>query len=385
MRSLFGLGVAWLAYVFIGYPLFLAILGILRRSGPSFGKRHILPTVSVLIAARNEEKDIAWKVRETLAWEYPAERLEVLVASDASDDRTDEIVRSITDTRLKFGRMQRRSGKIVALNHLAALAKGEVLFFSDANTSIGPQCLERMVRHFDDPQVGCVTGWEGGASGEKETLSGAGLASLGYESSINTLESRLGSVLICDGSIFCILSRLYRPLDPDLANDLELPLWIGQQGYKLLYEPEARSSEKATSSPAEEFQRRRRICAQGLVGMWKLRNLLHGLRAWQFLSRKFLRWLTLIPLVMILASTIALSSIPAFRLVVGFQLLFYVLAVLGWAFAVQGRKIPRLFSLPFYFLLLGIAALVGVVEACFGRRFAIWDIASFSRGHEQDA
>lgn len=385
MRSLFWLGVGWVAYVFVGYPLFLAILGMVRRSSPSLGKRRVLPAVSVLIAARNEEKDIGWKVRETLAWEYPAERLEVLVASDASDDRTDEIVLGITDPRLKFVRMQRRSGKIVALNHLAALAKGEVLFFSDANTSIGPQCLEKMVRHFDDPQVGCVTGWEGGATVQKEALSGAGLASLGYESSINALESKLGSVLICDGSIFCILSRLYRPLDPALANDMELPLWIGRQGYKLLYEPAARSSEKATSSPAEEFQRRRRICAQGLLGMWTLRGFLHGLRAWQFFSRKFLRWLTLVPLVMILVSTIALSAMPAFRIVVGFQLLFYLLALLGWASSVQGRTIPRLFSLPFYFLLLSIAALVGVVESCFGRRFAIWDIASFSRGHEQDA
>jgi cellulose synthase/poly-beta-1,6-N-acetylglucosamine synthase-like glycosyltransferase len=385
MHLVFWGGVAWLAYVFVGYPLLLAILGMSRRTRDSRGAVEPLPCVSVLIAARNEEKDIDWKIRETLDWDYPPDRLQILVASDASEDHTDEIVQSIRDPRLIFVRMPQRSGKIIALNHLVALAQGDVLFFTDANTSIGPRCAQKMVRHFADPRVGCVTGWEGGSPSENQSLTVAGLASLGYEASLNALESRLGSVLICDGSIFCIRASLYRPLHPDLANDLELPLWIGSQGHKLLYEPEARSTENATSSPGEEFQRRRRICAQGLSGLWTLKNMLGGMRAWQFFSRKFLRWLTLVPLVMILVSTFLLRSSPYFRFLLVTQMVFYAVAAIGWLFAARGRKGSRVFSMPFYFLLLSSAAFVGVIEACFGRRFSVWDIASLSRGHEQGA
>jgi len=381
MEILFWAGVVWLVYVYVGYPAILFLLGSTRK--PSTLSEDYSPSVSVLISARNEEKDIEWKVRQTLQWSYPVDRLQVLVASDASEDRTDQVVRSITDPRMSFVRMERRSGKIAALNHLAAIAKGELLFFTDANTGISSQSLHAMVRHFADPQVGCVTGWEQSAGLDTQTLSVAGRASLGYESSINALESKLGSVLVCDGSIFSLRKSLYRQLDLELANDLELPLWVGHLGYKVLYEPEARSTEKPTSSPAEEFQRRRRICAQGILGMWKLRGLLHGLRAWQFLSRKFLRWLTLIPLLMIAAASIALRDHPYFRLVLGAQVVFYALASIGWALAVSGQKGSRATSLPFYFLLLNTAALLGVVATCLGRRFSVWDIPSLSRGHEQ--
>ncbi|HXM20969.1 MAG TPA: glycosyltransferase [Terriglobales bacterium] len=381
MGILFGAGVAWLAYVYVGYPAILFLLGATRK--PTRLSEDYSPSVSVLIAARNEEKDIEWKVQQTLQWSYPADGLQVLVASDASEDRTDEIVRSITDPRLRFMRMERRSGKIAALNHLAAIAKGEVLFFTDANTGISSQSLHSMVRHFADPEVGCVTGWERSAEQDTQTLSVAGRASLGYESSINALESKFGSVLVCDGSIFCLRKSLYRQLDLELANDLELPLWVGHHGYKILYEPEARSTEKPTSSPAEEFQRRRRICAQGILGMWKLRGLLHGLRAWQFLSRKFLRWLTLIPMVMIVTASLALRSNPYFQVILGAQAMFYALALIGCGLAVSGRTGSRATSLPFYFLLLNTAALLGVVEACLGRRFSVWDIPSLSRGQQQ--
>jgi hypothetical protein len=107
------------------------------------------------------------------------------------------------------------------------------------------------------------------------------------------------------------------------------------------------------------------------------------MRAWQFFSRKFLRWLTLVPLVLILVSTHFLRSNPYFRFLLVLQVVFYALAGIGWLFAARDRKASRVFSMPFYFLLLSTAALVGVIEACLGRRFSVWDIASLSRGREQ--
>jgi cellulose synthase/poly-beta-1,6-N-acetylglucosamine synthase-like glycosyltransferase len=157
MIVLFWIGVAWLGYVYVGYPVILALLALARRVRPA-ARNDFLPGVSVLIAARNEEKDIGWKVTETLQWDYPPEQLEILVASDASDDHTDEIVRMIKDPRVTLIRMEKRGGKGRALNQLVQHARADLLFFTDANAHIAPNCLRQMVRHFGDPRVGCVTG-----------------------------------------------------------------------------------------------------------------------------------------------------------------------------------------------------------------------------------
>lgn len=378
MIVLFWLGVGWLAYVYVGYPLLLAMLGLIRRVHPVVRDGE-LPSVSVLLAARNEERDIAWKLRQTLEWDYPRGRLEVLVASDASTDRTDDLVREIQDPRLRFLRLDERAGKNTALNELARRATGDLLFFTDANSSIDRAALRRMTRHFADPRVGCVTG-------EMEELADSSIgrgarAYWGYEAVVKHLEDRIGSVLVCVGSVFAIRRALFRPLDPATANDLELPLHIGHAGYWLRYEPAARSVEAAADSAREEFRRRRRICAQGLLGMWRLRHMLRGLRGWQFLSRKFLRWLVLIPMMLILVSSAFLAPArDVFLMVLALQGVFYGLAVTGWTLTRHGRGAGRLLSVPFYVVLVAVAGLAGVVDACCGRRFHVWEVAALSRG-----
>jgi len=383
MIFLFWIGVAWLGYVYVGYPLMVAVLAVVRRAHPVL-QDDFLPTVSVLIAARNEEKDIGWKVTETLQWVYPTDRLQVLVASDASEDRTDEIVQAIMDRRLTFVRMNQRGGKNRALNSLAQIARGELLFFTDANAHIAPNCLRRMVRHFADSKVGCVTGSSHTVRKSGDGAIGSGSAVyLGYESVINRLESQLGAVLVCDGAIFCVRRSLFRPLLPELANDLELPLRIRHAGYLTRYEPGASVFEKDTRSPMESFNQRRRIAAQGMLAIWKLRSLLNGMRGWQFGSRKFLRWLTLLPLTFVTISTFALCSSPVFRAIMILQLAFYGLALAGLVLTLIGRSAGRLVSVPFYALLGSLSTLVGVIDACLGRRFAVWDIPTLSRGRDQ--
>jgi cellulose synthase/poly-beta-1,6-N-acetylglucosamine synthase-like glycosyltransferase len=135
----FWFSVSWLAYVYVGYPAALWLMGLVKRFRPSMRDGEF-PTVTVLISARNEAKDIGWKVRETLDWNYPAERLRILVASDASEDRTDEILACIADPRLTAVRLDQRSGKNAALNRLASMASSDLLFFTDANTHIEANC-----------------------------------------------------------------------------------------------------------------------------------------------------------------------------------------------------------------------------------------------------
>lgn len=375
----FSSSVVWLGYVWIGYPLVLEALSLTRRIGFITADDYY-PTVSVLIAARNERQDIGWKLAQTLAWDYPADRLEVLVGSDASTDGTDEGIRSVRDSRLRFVRNRERIGKNLTLNRLAGLAHGDLLFFTDANTHIGPQCLKTMVRHFADPRVGCVTGMECNLTGpQTSTITTGSNAYLEYESAIDTLESNLGSVLVCDGSIYCLRSALFTDLDPDLANDLEHPVRVGGAGAAIIYEPGARSLERCTSSALEEFARRRRIAAQGALGMWRLRHQLRGLRLWQFASRKFLRWLTPLPLGIALVTSFLLRREHLFATLFAVQIALYTVALIGvWE---QGTsRMNRLMRLPFIFLLANIAVFLGVLDACRRKTFATWNIAELSRG-----
>ncbi|MHB8754225.1 MAG: glycosyltransferase [Candidatus Acidiferrales bacterium] len=383
-ESLFWFSVAWLLYVYAGYPAALWIVGAMRPFRPRNGE-HGLPRVSVLISARNEEKDIARKVQETLAWDYPADSLQLLIASDASEDRTDEILAAISDSRLTVLRMERRVGKNEALNRLAQQATGDVLLFTDANSRIGADCLRSMVRHFADARVGCVTGVEQTIHDEGQAVvSGTG-AFLGYESSVARLESRAGSVLVCDGAIFCIRRGLFAPLQPDLANDMELPLRIGGAGYALLFEPSARASERSTASPREEFSRKQRIAAQGILGFWRLRKTLTGIRAWQFLSRKVMRWLVPVPLTVLLITSAALAHNKFYVVCLVLQLAAYAAALIAGVLEALGLRAGKLISICYYFVLVHVAAMLGVVQACLGKRFAVWEVASESRGPERHA
>ena len=377
---LFWLSLAWLGYVYLGYPTILWFFGLFKSFHPHTSDSY-LPRVSVLISARNERNDIGWKIAETLAWDYPREQLELLVASDASDDGTDEILARVSDPRFQALRLEKRSGKNEALNRLNDLAKGELLFFTDANSHIESDCLRKMVRHFADPRVGCVTGTECTIrEGQDFVVTSGTRAFLGYESLVNILESRLGSVLVCDGSIFCIRKSLFRTLQPDLANDFELPVHIGSSGSAILFEPSAISYEKGTSDSREEFRRKRRIVCQGAIGYWRERSDLRGLRWWQFVSRKCLRWLGALPLGLGLFVSALLVSKPLYASAFGLQLLFYVLTLIGWLLAAGKRQGSRATTFPFYFVMVNLAALSGVLDAMFGRRFSVWESPAQSRG-----
>jgi len=383
MFIIFTVGVVWLLYVYFGYPALLAILGKLYAIRPS-RSTDILPHVSVLLSARNEKEDIGWKLAETLAWDYPAEKLEILVASDASDDGTDEIIRGFDNRGVKPFRMETRVGKNAALNLMEPYASGEILFFTDANANIAPGILRSMVQHFADSRVGCVTGSTCPATDDHNARIGHGAGVYErYETLIFKLESKIGSVLVCDGAIFAIRRELFQPLLPELSDDLELAIRISAAGYWTVFESQAMVLERDTSSAREEFRRRRRMGATGVLGMWKLRRELWGFRGFQFVSHKFLRWLTLVPMLMILMSTAFMFRQPLMAALLVAQVAFYASALVALSLAILGRRVRRLFAVPFYILLGAAGTLMGMFEPLFGKRYHIWEIAPLSRGHRE--
>jgi|SRR5579872_6485387 len=381
MKYIFWIGFAWVTYVYAGYAVILLLLGLRKKVQPKVNESYT-PTVSVLIAARNEERDIAWKLRQTLAWDYPKGKLQVLVASDASVDATDEIVKSFHDPRITFVRMERQVGKNSALNDLAKRSTADLLFFTDANSDVPVGCLKRLTRYFADPRVGCVTGVESVLEANEQPALSLGTATyLNYESLINQLESKIGSVLVCDGSIFCMRRTLFQELDPDLANDLELPIRIGYMGHWILYDSEIRSAERSTSCPREEFRRRRRICAQGLLGLWRLRAELSSMRMWQFASRKLLRWFSLVPLIALcITSALMMRQNVMFELLVVSEAVFCTAALLGCSSRLRRSESGRFVGPPFHFMLALVAALLGMLDTCLGRQYSVWTIAKVSRG-----
>lgn len=374
------LAVLWFAYLYAGYPLILGLIALATKR-PRFEPAAYTPMVSVLIAARNEESDIGWKIEETLAWNYPPERLEILVGSDASDDRTDEIVSSYGDPRVRLIRMERRGGKGRVLNRLAKLAGGDILFFTDANSHVGCEALRLMTAHFADAKVGCVTGHSYSGIGPDSPVAETGTAVYwGHELLIKRLESRFGGVLACDGAIFCIRRDLYQDVSPELANDLELPLRIYDAGYKICFEPNARVLEQDTAEPGQEFARRRRICAQGALAMVRLRHTLKGRRTLQFFSHKVLRWLTLVPMLMALFSSAWMIDRPVFAALFYGQVVFYIAALFGGIQAARSGAVSRWTSIPLYIVVSAVGAFTGVCDAILGRRFDIWQSPSLTRG-----
>jgi cellulose synthase/poly-beta-1,6-N-acetylglucosamine synthase-like glycosyltransferase len=366
---------ALLAYVYIGYPMLLVIAarGLRRKT---VERRVDLPRVSLIISAYNEAKVIGKKLRNSLALEYPRERLEILVVSDCSSDQTDEIVRSFGRHGVKLLRMPERSGKTAGLNEAVRHARGEVLVFSDANAEYDRQAIARLVRNFADPEVGAVTGESRYLVEENDASTESENAYWRYELALKKLESALGSLVGGDGAIYAIRKSLYRELDQADLSDFVNPLQIVQQGYRNVYESEAVCYEGGAEDFAAEFRRKVRIVNRAWRATWKMRGLLnpfrYGVFAVQFLSHKVLRWLAPVFMLFLLVANIVIAQRSTFYAVtLAGQALFYTAALTGWLLSRSGNPI-FLMNVPYYFCSVNLASLVGMLQALGGRTYTTW-------------
>lgn len=371
----FILFIALAAYAYVGYPALVFVLS--RLFGRPIAAADITPTISLIIAAYNEERDIAAKIENTLALDYPSDRLEIIVASDCSSDRTDDIVRSYADRGVILHRRPRRLGKTAAQNHAAEISKGEILVFSDATTEYERDALRKITRSFADPSVGCVTGYVVYVDRSKSAV-GRGLRSYwNYEFFLKQCESRLGSLIGVCGCMYAVRRDNYVWLAHDMSSDFVIASEIHLQGQRVIYDPDAVCYEDTNKRARDEFRMRVRIIEQTMSAVYRYRRLLnvrrHGLFAFQMISHKLLRYLApLFLAVAFLSSATLAGESRTYQILFAGQVSFYLIACLGWLCERAGLRLGAL-ALPYYFVLSNAAIVVAFIKFVAGESHVVWE------------
>jgi cellulose synthase/poly-beta-1,6-N-acetylglucosamine synthase-like glycosyltransferase len=365
LANFFKLAVFLVVYAYLGYPFALMGLGMFRGRLPAPG--NVTPPVTILISAFNEESLIAEKIENTLALDYPRNRLEIMVASESSDT-TNTTVEKYSDRGVKlFVPPGPRCGKAATLYAAVPLTKGEIIVFADANSFYAPNTLRKLVRNFADPRIGAVAGrltyqQNGVPHGYTESIY------LRYEAWLKGLESRLFSVLGADGCLFAVRRELYLPLTRGRGDDFELPIQILLQGYGSIFEPEAISREESLKTVGMEFHRRIRCVAWVSSSALILAEEAIRRRRWlvlfQVISHKFLRWFMLVFLLVCLVTSAMLDG-TFYRAVFFLQGAIYLLVLSAWVLDRLRVRLPKLLLAPYYFCAIHLAALVGVGQSLY--------------------
>jgi cellulose synthase/poly-beta-1,6-N-acetylglucosamine synthase-like glycosyltransferase len=362
------------AYVYIGYYLILWVSaeGVrrTRRGSVQSVAGANAPTVSVIIAALNEERHIVERVEDLLAQDYPPDKMEIIVCSDGSTDKTVTLAKQFDDRRMKVLAFPERRGRGAVHNDGVKEAAGEVVVFTDAETRFSPDTLRRLTAPFEEPRVGCTVGHVISRGGEGGVARSEG-AYWRYEYRIREVETRLGILATGTGACLAVRRALFRPLRGVADVDCVTPLDCIIQGYRVVYVPQAVAYDVPAATPRAEFRSRARMTSRNLkatLASWGPRQWLrHPWVTWGLLSHKILRWLCPFLLVIALAATLVLAfSSGVFAILLALQLAGYFLALVGGLAAWAGRSAP-VASLAFSFVLSNLGMGVGVVRAALGK------------------
>ena len=371
----FWLSAAALFYTYAGYPLLLMIVSNLRSRGVRRGPFE--PPVSVIITAYNEERDLAAKLENTLALDYPRELLEIIVASDCSTDRTDEIVRTFAAKGVKLVRQTDRLGKTAAQNAAVEQARGEIILFSDATSLYQPNVVREILPNFADPTVGCVAGCLIYFDHSDSRVGRGARSYWSYETFLKKHESRACSLIGASGCLYAVRRSAYVPLYHEACSDFIIATKMVEQGLRAVYEPNAICMEETNRRAAKEIKMRVRIIAQTFTDLWRHRAMLNPLRsgfyAVQLLSHKVMRYLVPFFLMAIFtASAILARGSLFYRVMFTVQLAGYASALLAWVLDWFGIR-SRVLALPQYFVLANLASLMALYQFLRGERYALWE------------
>lgn len=375
---LFWIAVFLIVYTYVGFPLTIILRGLIWGRPYKHGDLSVLPTVSIVIAAYNEAKTISEKLDNLVSLDYPEDTLEIVIASDGSTDGTESIVERYKDRGVKLLVLP-RSGKAVALNTAVAAASGEILVFSDANSIYKSDAIQELVKPFADPGIGGVAGNQiykrntvAGSSGEGER------AYWNFDRMLKQFQGKAGNTLAATGAIYAIRRSLFRPIPDGVSDDFVTSTSVIAQGYRLVFSPEAVAYEPVASTSTAEFGRKVRVIVRSWRAFIFMKELLnpfrHGFYAVQLFSHKILRYLVVIPLIVLFLVSPFLWKVSLFyQLATITQIMFYACAGAGY-FLDRTRSGPmKLLTIPFYFCMVNIASLVAIVKVLSGSQIKHWE------------
>jgi cellulose synthase/poly-beta-1,6-N-acetylglucosamine synthase-like glycosyltransferase len=377
-RWLFVGSVALVAYAYAGYPFLLWLLATLRPRRAVLPGDEDWPRVSFSLPAYNEEASIATTLERLLEVDYPADRREILVISDASTDRTDEIVRGFASRGVELLRMPERRGKTAAENAAREHLRGEIVVNTDASVRIHRDALKPLIRQFADPGVGLASGRDVSVTRMERDLNVGESGYVGYEMWVRDLETSVGSIVGASGCFYAIRRPLHMaPVPEALSRDFAAALVTREHGLRAVSVSEAVCFVPRIASIRREYRRKVRTMTRGLGTLWFKRHLLnpfrHGLFAWSLLSHKLVRWLVpwaFATAIVALALLAPRETWAALALAAGLGTL--ALAAVGWWWP-EDTPAPRLAAMCAYFASGMLAAIVAWTNALRGELHPVWE------------
>jgi glycosyltransferase involved in cell wall biosynthesis len=360
----------------LSYFLYPGLLRLAPRRAIQLAPQAELPRVSIIITARNEQKRIEQKLRNTLALDYPRERLEIIVASDASDDRTDEIARSLSGSGVTLSRAAIRGGKEAAQAHAIAGSSGEIIVFTDTTTRLDPDAIRRIVTNFSDPAVGAVSSEDRIESTGPDTPSSGEGAYVRYEMWLRRLESERAGLVGLSGSLFAVRRIVAEKWPAHVPSDISAALRTASLGLRAISDPELFGYYSDIRDASKEYGRKVRTVIRGMAAIANMRHLLnpwrYGWYAIQLWGHKIFRWLTPVFLALLVVISAALAFHHTF-----YMLAFALQAVLYLGAAMASLE-PRLqgltfFRLTYYFTQVHLALLEAGLRFLRNERVVVWN------------
>jgi biofilm PGA synthesis N-glycosyltransferase PgaC len=385
MEIVFWVAIFIILYTYIGYGLLLFVL--LKIKNIIGGKRLVeklgyTPTVTIIVAAYNEAYIIEEKILNTLELTYPSDKINFIFITDGSTDQTNEIVAKYP--QINGMHIPDRAGKIAAVHRAMCEVGTDIVIFTDANTMVNKEAILYICRHYADASVGAVAGEKRVQIDENaDATAGEGFY-WKYESKLKKWDSELYSVVGAAGELFSIRTNLYEPVAPDtILDDFMISMNIALKGFRIVYEPEAYASEKASADTGEELKRKIRIAAGGVQSTIRLKSLFLPFKqpvlSFEFISHRILRWVVT-PYLMLAVFFIngwllyKYGLISVYGLIAIGQLFFYGASFLGWQLEKKQLKV-KIFFIPYYFCLMNYAVIAGLYRYFFGTQTVLWEKA----------
>lgn len=377
-------------YSYIGYGMLVWVLvklkSLLTAKGKqvfTYGTTTEWPAVALVVAAYNEEDFIQEKINNTLALDYPKDKLELIFITDGSSDNTPGIISRYPGILLLH--QAERRGKVAAMNRAIQHVKAPLVIFCDANTLLNTACVKEIVKHYENPKVGGVAGEKKILQQGKDAAAAAGEGLYWkYESFLKRLDSSLHTTVGAAGELFSVRKSLFEKApEGTIIEDFVQSLKLVINGYVVRYEPNAYAAEAPSASIKDEMKRKVRICAGAFQAMILLRSLFNVFRypvaSFQFISHRILRW-TVCPVALVLLLIANLFIVVMggglfYQVVLVLQGIFYLLGITGWIYASRNIRLKAVY-IPFYFLFMNLSVFIGFNRFLRNKQTVLWEKAA---------